>query len=815
MITAPSHAYQAAISALQAGLSTIPPRMDGTKRPLAAWKQYQDATPTESDLAGWYRNGQTGVGLVCGDVSGGLECLDFDNRDAWADYKKAAKSSGLGDLLKRVAYGYSEETPNGFHLLLRCSEISGNTKLANAEDKKALIETRGEGGFIIVAPSHGKVNPAGDYVLKAGGFDSIVTITPGEREQLHRLARTFDKIPIKAPPKAPAKQHAGNDGNRPGDEFNRSKTWPEILEPHGWVRVFERGGTTHWRRPGKSEGISATTNHEGSDLLWVFITSTVLESERSYDRFGAHVLLNHGGDFAVAVRALGGTYTANTREPEQWPEPGVISNPLLPVEALPDALIPEPFRAWIKDISRRMQTPPDFAAVTAITVTASLIGTACTIKPKQKDDWIVVPNLWGACIGRPSVVLKSPSMKEAMNMLGRLQTKAREIYDAEKQGHQFDLKVQEKQEKELDAAIKKAVKNKNSNELATLREKYKADDELQPPVCRLFKTNETSIQSQTVLQKQNPRGLLTFRDEIMGLLTRWDKRDHEDERAYFLEGWNGDGSYTDFKIGRGLTDADNICISLFGGIQPDKLRRYLHQSMTGGNDGLMQRFQLAVYPDEPTAWQLVDEYPDTKEKTRVFDILNLLADADFTQHGAKQSEYDKFSYMHFTDEGQQVFNGWLTDLQHELPGEDNPLMAEHLGKYRSLMPTLALIFHLISIADDTASGQVSEQAATMAAGWCEYLESHARRIYGYAASPEREAAVILSERITRLPNPFTAKQVYDKGWHLLKNRQEVEAACDVLEGEGWLSAEHPETTGKAGRPALPRYFINLALLVEK
>jgi hypothetical protein len=79
---------------------------------------------------------------------------------------------------------------------------------------------------------------------------------------------------------------------------------------------------------------------------------------------------------------------------------------------------------------------------------------------------------------------------------------------------------------------------------------------------RLFKTNETSIQSVTVLQNQNPRGILVFRDELTGLLVKWDREDGVDERAYFLEGWNGNGSYTDCKIGRGVTDAKQICISL-------------------------------------------------------------------------------------------------------------------------------------------------------------------------------------------------------------------------------------------------------------
>ena len=152
---------------------------------------------------------------------------------------------------------------------------------------------------------------------------------------------------------------------------------------------------------------------------------------------------------------------------------------------------------------------------------------------------------------------------------------------------------------------------------------------------------------------------------------------------------------------------------------------------------------------------------------------------------SKQGGYDKFPFLRFSSEGQECFNEWLTDLQKDkLTKEESPLMGEHLGKYRSLMPTLALIIHLIGVADGTAEGMVSKQAAIQAAAWCDYLEGHARRIYGIVISPEREAASILAERIHRLPNPFTAKDVYDKGWHLLRDRQEVEAACGLLNTNG-------------------------------
>lgn len=501
-----------------------------------------------------------------------------------------------------------------------------------------------------------------------------------------------------------------------------------------------------------------------------------------------------------------------------WKNPNEIETKTPPVHPLPAELIPEPFRPWLADVSHRMQTPPDFAAISALVITGSVIGAGCGIRPKQLDDWEVIPNLWGACTGRPSVVLKSPSMREPMQLLERLQAEYGERFEQEKAGAEFDTLANKAMLDDVKEKLTKAAKGKsidgvvNPNEIAKLKADYmELTDKAPPePTRRLFKTNETSIQSMTALQNQNPRGILVFRDELTGLLVKWDKEDGTDERAYFLEGWNGNGSYTDVKIGRGLTDAKNICISLLGGIQPDKLKRYLYQAMQGNNDGLMQRLQLAVWPDEPESWQLIDTKPNRADKQRAYDILKTLAELDFTQCGAMQGDYDDRPYFRFDEDGQAVFNDWLTELQTvKLQQEDNPLMVEHFGKFRSLMPSLALIFHLIEIAAGKASGPVSAKAACLAVAWCDYLESHARRVYAMAESPEQEAAVKLADKIKTkaLPSPFTAKDVYDKHWHGLKDKQEVEAACNILIDENWLMmTRKPKPT--TGRPPLPEYHIN-------
>ena len=183
---------QSAYEAYAAGLCIVPPQENGSKAPLAdAWKHWQIERPSGAQLEDWYRDDRRqGLGIICGHVSGDLECLEFEDEESWNEYQDLALAAGLHDLLEKVVAGYSEASPGGgVHLLYRCEVTGRNTKLARrpkrpvemkaANDKtKTLIETRGEGGYVIVAPSHGRIHPSGEpYRLLRGGFESIVGIT--------------------------------------------------------------------------------------------------------------------------------------------------------------------------------------------------------------------------------------------------------------------------------------------------------------------------------------------------------------------------------------------------------------------------------------------------------------------------------------------------------------------------------------------------------------------------------------------------------------------------------------------------------------
>jgi hypothetical protein len=183
-----------------------------------------------------------------------------------------------------------------------------------------------------------------------------------------------------------------------------------------------------------------------------------------------------------------------------------------------------------------------------------------------------------------------------------------------------------------------------------------------------------------------------------------------------------------------------VCLSILGGIQPGPLSEYLRAAALGdkGADGLVQRFQLAVYPDPPRSWTNVDEWPHTEAKNRAFDIFKKLVDpltfegfaGPFGQKTEAVPEHQEdILFFRFTPEAQEFFDDWRADLEHKLRGDDHPAIEAHLSKYRSLMPSLALIFHLIDVADGRADGAVSIEAAKMSAAWCDFLEQHAQRIY--------------------------------------------------------------------------------------
>lgn len=279
---------------------------------------------------------------------------------------------------------------------------------------------------------------------------------------------------------------------------------------------------------------------------------------------------------------------------------------------------------------------------------------------------------------------------------------------------------------------------------------------------------------------ENPSGVLVCRDELTGWLSSLDKPGCEDSRAFYLQSWNGDSFFTVDRIGRGTIHA-YVCVSLLGGIQPARLRSYLSDAVSGGpnDDGLMQRLQLLVWPDT-VPWVGIDRAPAQAAAKKVEHALRKLTEMD-----SENPELFRFS-----SDAQELFNSWQENLEtKKLRGAgEHPALISHLAKYRSLMPSLALLFELADRSSTSENFEVSLEHAAQAADWCKYLESHARRVYSCITSKSIHAARELAERIKegKLGREFAPRDVYRKGWTELLSSEITKEAIDVLVDTGWV-----------------------------
>ncbi len=488
-----------------------------------------------------------------------------------------------------------------------------------------------------------------------------------------------------------------------------------------------------------------------------------------------------------------------------WLKPEKITSELLSVEQLTEELIPESFGAWVIDIAKRMQCPLDYPFATVIVMCASIIGTRCAIRPKSKDSWQVVPNLWGGLVGSPSA-LKTPAIQEVTRMLTELETNKFNEFEDEQIQYQRNLRTWKMKKSILEEELKKTLNSKQSESLdaeeVDSRLNEHEDNPPKEPILRRYSTSDSTVPKLQELMSKNPQGILVLRDELHGFLTSMEQEGRETDRAFHLEAWSGQGSFILDRIGRGTIRSDLICESVFGSIQPARIIPHIRQTLSGSaNDGLFQRFQILVYPDI-TSWSYIDKLPDKDAENRAFRLIKKLNDMDFIKDaGAILEEGNKIPYLRFSPDGQELFKDWISDLEGRLRNNDEPpAIQEHLGKYRSLMPSMALIHHLLDVADGKAHGPVSLASAKLAAATCDYLESHARRIYHMAGNITQRAAGSLTEKIKlgKLDDGFTARKIRQKNWSMLTDMDVIKGALGELVEANWLRREDisPQTGGK-------------------
>ena len=279
----------------KAGLAALPAAKAKKRPSIGGWKTWSKRLPTEMEIAAWFANNQDGICIVAGAVSGNLECIDFD---AHGELYPAWKEKVAPEVFARLVV---ERTPSGgLHVLYRCEEpVEGNRKLAQGmrEGKKTtLVETRGEGGLFLCAPTEG-------YVLLQGDYTSLPVLSGEARQALLSAAVEMNECEDEI---RPTEGTQGLDSAflvKPGDDWCARGDIRPVLMSHGWKYLgVKPDGNELWQRPGKSgDGNSATFNGQ---ILCVFSTNAAPFEAKGYNKFQVYALLEHGGDFTEAAKAL-------------------------------------------------------------------------------------------------------------------------------------------------------------------------------------------------------------------------------------------------------------------------------------------------------------------------------------------------------------------------------------------------------------------------------------------------------------------------------------------------------------------------------
>ena len=481
-----------------------------------------------------------------------------------------------------------------------------------------------------------------------------------------------------------------------------------------------------------------------------------------------------------------------------YPEPQILPEGLPPVADFDFALLPDTLQPWAQDICERVQCAPDYVGASIMAGLGSVIGRKLGMRPQARTDWTVTPNQWALVIGRPGV-LKSPAMEAALSPLKRLASQATQLHQMQMQDYAIATKIAKLKADEGEKTARKVLAKNPGLDVSA----YFANIEPEAPSLRRYIANDTTAAALGELHRQNHNGLLVFRDELVSLLKSLDREDNAEARGFYLTGWNGDSPYTFDRITRGMNlHIPAVCLSMLGSTQPGRIAEYLRHAVRGGSgdDGLIQRFGLLVWPDNTGNWRNVDRWPDSDAKLEAIRVFDYMDKLEPTRIGAQRDndhndDSDGLPYLRFNPGGLELFLEWRTDLEARLrSGDLHPAMESHLAKYRKLIPGLALTLHLAR----GNTGSISERVTLQALAWSEYLETHARRAYASVTAPEISAAKAVIKRLRKgdLPMKFSSRDVWRPGWAMLSDREQVVDALELLVELDWLRITKRETAGR-------------------
>lgn len=494
---------------------------------------------------------------------------------------------------------------------------------------------------------------------------------------------------------------------------------------------------------------------------------------------------------------------ADWRDPEPLPTP-----PRLPY--LDRALIPDALRPWITDAADRYGVPAEVILVPALIAAGTAAGNTMRVFPKANDEsWSEAPNLYGLLVAQPSTK-KSPALKEGLRWLNRLEARRGTEWAKDAAWRRTEAQAAAS---ELKAIANALTEEQDSAALLDLRKRHDTAQKRLDAATggpRRYMVNDATVEKAAMLlaDEINRSGLLLVRDEFSGLLAMMRRSGHENDRSFYLEGYNGTGSYVADRVSRESTSIPVFTLSMLGTIQPTQIAPIVQAARRQHvDDGFIERFQATVWIDADRCGPGRDEAPyqwAIDNAARAFDRIA-------TQAAKREEALGRYEFegIHYTAAAQQHVDEWNRlryDEAREANREGHVAYASHLGKSQAALARIALIYHLLDAAEAGKGTAISLETATTATKLMDFFQAHARRTYDAHLPPSVDVLVELRNRIqSGTVEDGMSLRDFQRGHPVFgRSREEQLEVLQAAEERHWLRLEKV-----ANRRARPSTIIRL------
>jgi len=376
-------------------------------------------------------------------------------------------------------------------------------------------------------------------------------------------------------------------------------------------------------------------------------------------------------------------------------------------------IFPRRLQGSMKKIAEAYSVNVEPVAVAMMTILSAAAGNTTRVMPKQ--GWAEPVFLWSMIIG-PSGSGKTPFVAKLLEWIHSKQAQAYEVYKTH---------LDEYEQKVMRVANKNAV--------------------LRRPQLLKHIVSDITIESLAMSMEVQPRGLLSYQDELSGWLLSHDQyRSKGADRQKYLELWNCNPWLKDRVSGSQFIRSTGC--ALLGGIQPLVMPRIFQEDAF--IDGLLPRFLFTTLVEQPyssASVTIADIHDWNTLLVRFYQMPLTFREDHSIQHRV----------IPFTKDAHEIFSRFVNESRAKKHG----LMQVFIPKLISYTVRISGILHLLREGEkDEIDADVIKDSIKVT----DYFVAQAKELLGHYGSSQHQR----SESREPLVDALKASKGHVKGGRL-------------------------------------------------